>query len=619
MDAKQALPAGGATLHQTSTLPGVTPPPGMHRQPERRPPEPLPNGLRLTEFSTLPPCAHTNCLELPLGTTVTPLGIGGGALVYPATYYGRPAAAKVIQDGTIGGGENNDGGRAERGWLDRELRFLPYLSHDNVVAFRHYVHLPQRGVHVMVMERLSGSLEMSLRKMDRESMALTAPAFLSIVADVAVGLAYIHSLGLVHADIKPHNILLTHPDMYVAGADGSTRLQFPERSVAKLADFAVCLDSNNKNESVDLGHTPRFLAPECRQAATRRGDNDGGGSGGDVQQAMRPVPSRDMYALGMVLHELLTGIPPSATGRSRSWTALNAGGGLAAHDAAAEEAAAAAEADEAAAQAVAVANLVASNRGHGKTAAGAAAAAASRRCPLIHELPRAVELTCALLSADPAARPTATRVAALAGEMFHRAVEAAGGHAAGAAAIGRPGGGGRPGAAPTVSVPRPPVSPPPQSFPEGAGEGAAYKPQGTAWAATTAAACGGCTTAAAAAAAAACECNASTGSTAMEWPYVAPTGVLGPLVAVRPSSQRTWVTVAGEEVRPCRLPPEDPQATAAAGGAPPPKAAVMVTAAPPAPAVPADGPASPRPVVATPAGGGDDRHEAKSIVKVGSG
>lgn len=306
MDADRTDPTQGATHSQTVPQPGATSPPGTLQLPAQRPPTPLPNGLRLTGFSTLPPCAHTHCLELPLGTTVAPLGIGGGALVYPATYYGRPAAAKVIQDGSIGGGENNDGGVAERRWLDRELLFLPYLSHDNVVAFRHYAHLPQRGVHVMVMERLSGSLEMTLRRMDRDSVSLTAPAFLRIAADVAVGLAYVHSLGLVHADIKPHNILMTHPDTRVVGADGSPRLEFPDTSVAKLADFAVCLDTNNRNESVDLGHTPRFLAPECRRMTSRLGNSDGGGDGRrTVQAATHPSPARDMFALGMVLYELL--------------------------------------------------------------------------------------------------------------------------------------------------------------------------------------------------------------------------------------------------------------------------------------------------------------------------
>lgn len=572
MDADRTDPTQGATHSQTVPQPGATSPPGTLQLPAQRPPTPLPNGLRLTGFSTLPPCAHTHCLELPLGTTVAPLGIGGGALVYPATYYGRPAAAKVIQDGSIGGGENNDGGVAERRWLDRELLFLPYLSHDNVVAFRHYAHLPQRGVHVMVMERLSGSLEMTLRRMDRDSVSLTAPAFLRIAADVAVGLAYVHSLGLVHADIKPHNILMTHPDTRVVGADGSPRLEFPDTSVAKLADFAVCLDTNNRNESVDLGHTPRFLAPECRRMTSRLGNSDGGGDGRrTVQAATHPSPTRDMFALGMVLYELLIGVPQSTTSRSRSWTALTTDGRAAAAVAAAavDAATAAAEADEAAAAAAAVANLVASVRGHGGTAGAATAAGAPSRIRLVHELPRAVELTCALLSADPAARPTASRVAALAVEMFHRAVEAAGGHPvpwAGTPAGSGGGGGYYTGAAAFVGVSRPPVPPSPPPFPYGAPGGAAPIPRGAAWAAAPAVACALCR-----AAAAPCACGASTHSTARGWPYVTPPGVEGPPAAARPSSLGSLVTVAGEEaVRPSRLPPEDPMVTAAEMGASPP-------------------------------------------------
>jgi serine/threonine-protein kinase len=98
---------------------------------------------------------------------------------------------------------------------------------------------------------------------------------LNVIAQTAAGLAAAHLAGVVHCDIKPGNLLLTR--------DGRV----------KIADFGI---ANVAGGRADLGPgillgTPAYLAPELLAGAPA-------------------TPATDMYALGVVAYECLTGMPP---------------------------------------------------------------------------------------------------------------------------------------------------------------------------------------------------------------------------------------------------------------------------------------------------------------------
>ena len=90
---------------------------------------------------------------------------------------------------------------------------------------------------------------------------------------IAHGLAYAHSRGIVHRDIKPENILIA--------ADGTP----------KITDWGLGRAIGDTRQSSMIGYSPAYAAPE--QIAPRRYG--------------RPGPATDIYQLGMLLYEMLTG------------------------------------------------------------------------------------------------------------------------------------------------------------------------------------------------------------------------------------------------------------------------------------------------------------------------
>ncbi|MGH9065326.1 MAG: protein kinase domain-containing protein, partial [Acidimicrobiales bacterium] len=152
----------------------------------------------------------------------------------------------------------------------REAVAAARLGHPNVVAvFDTGTDGPDSFI---VMERVQG---VSLREvLDREG-ALAVDRAVGIGAQVAAALAFAHRAGLVHRDVKPANILVT--------ADG----------VVKVTDFGIAkavLDEDLTQTNATVG-TARYLAPE---------QIEGGPSSGRT----------DVYALGIVVYEMLCGRPP---------------------------------------------------------------------------------------------------------------------------------------------------------------------------------------------------------------------------------------------------------------------------------------------------------------------
>ena len=193
-------------------------------------------------------------------------GVGGMAHVYKAedVVLRRVVAIKVLRD------DLSDESNLVEQFL-REARAVAHLSHPNVVAV-HDVGSDWKR-HYMVLEHVAGEdLKYHIR--------LDAPFSLEHALDYAIqicaGVGHAHQHGLVHCDIKPQNILVT-PDGQV-----------------KVADFGISR-LLNATQPIETGAalfgTPHYFSPE--QA-----------------QGLPATPSSDVYSIGVLLFEMLTGRLP---------------------------------------------------------------------------------------------------------------------------------------------------------------------------------------------------------------------------------------------------------------------------------------------------------------------
>lgn len=198
------------------------------------------------------------------------VGRGGMGVIYQArqTSLDRDVAIKVI-DRTI----SSDKTFLDR--FDREAKALARLSHPNIVAVYDYGRTSD-GLAYLLMEYVHG---LNLREA-LQSMSIDAAYALEIMEAVAQSLEYAHSKGVVHRDIKPENILLSD--------DG--RIKLADFGIAKINDAALPERKITATNQV-LG-TAHYLAPE--QLSDRN----------EVDHRV------DIYALGVILYELLTGHLP---------------------------------------------------------------------------------------------------------------------------------------------------------------------------------------------------------------------------------------------------------------------------------------------------------------------
>lgn len=197
------------------------------------------------------------------------LGAGGMGAVYRARQRGldRLVALKILPPKFSG-----DPAFAER--FAREARTLARLNHPNIVD----VHdLGQTGqLYYFLMEFVDG---VSLRQM-LQAQRLSPRETLAIVAQVCEALEYAHGEGIVHRDIKPENILL----------DQKGRVKIADFGLSKLLDTATqAVQLTQPNHILGTMH---YMAPEQFENPTA-------------------VDHRaDLYSLGVVLYEMLTGELP---------------------------------------------------------------------------------------------------------------------------------------------------------------------------------------------------------------------------------------------------------------------------------------------------------------------
>lgn len=193
-------------------------------------------------------------------------GSGGMAVVYKAQdlALGRTVAIKILRPSLT----------SEPSFLNRfrqEARNVANLTHPNIVTL--YDVGQDGNTYYMVMEFVESQ---DLKKLIRASAPFPVERGLKIGIQICAGLGYAHRAGLVHADVKPQNILVDNNDN------------------VKITDFGIAQALSHTQPqsrmSVVWG-SPHYFSPE---------------------QAMGepPTPAADVYAIGIVIFEMLTGRLP---------------------------------------------------------------------------------------------------------------------------------------------------------------------------------------------------------------------------------------------------------------------------------------------------------------------
>ncbi|MEW6404385.1 MAG: protein kinase [Chloroflexota bacterium] len=194
------------------------------------------------------------------------LGSGGMADVFRARdlMLDRYVAIKVLRKDYSGNTDFQDRFR-------QEARAAANLSHPNIVTV-HDFGLFEDQLFI-VMEHVPGKdMKSWLRQRGRFRIEEAIP----LIVQACAGIGYAHRAGLVHCDVKPHNIIVT-PDQRI-----------------KVTDFGIAraLATIVPGERSDIvWGSPQYFSPEQAQGEA-------------------PSPASDVYSLGVVLYEMLSGTPP---------------------------------------------------------------------------------------------------------------------------------------------------------------------------------------------------------------------------------------------------------------------------------------------------------------------
>lgn len=192
-----------------------------------------------------------------------PIGTGGSSQVYTAhdLTLARQVAIKILDD-------RASAQEDLRRLFTKEGKALAQLSHPNVVAVHDVGEVDGRPF--IVMEHVEG---ISLKqRIERTGPLLLADA-VRIGTDIAKGLDFTHSRGIIHADLKPSNVLLDLEDK------------------PKICDFGIARTPQEDAETPQLFATAMYVSPER-------------------VEGKRASVASDVYGLGLILYEMLVGKPP---------------------------------------------------------------------------------------------------------------------------------------------------------------------------------------------------------------------------------------------------------------------------------------------------------------------
>ena len=197
------------------------------------------------------------------------LGQGGMGAVYKARQINlnRTVAVKIIKPTDVGDAEF-----AQR--FQREAQTMARLNHPHIVTI--YEFGRAADLFYLVMEYVEG---VTLRELI-QSRELNSEQALAIVPELCDALQFAHDQGIVHRDIKPENILV----------DRQGHVRIADFGLAKLLGGTT--DNGQLTRTGQVMGTPRYMAPE------------------QIEQPTEVDHRADIYSLGVVIYEMLTGQLP---------------------------------------------------------------------------------------------------------------------------------------------------------------------------------------------------------------------------------------------------------------------------------------------------------------------
>lgn len=197
---------------------------------------------------------------------ISKTGVGGMADVFKGedTLLGRPVAVKILHSNFAG-----DDDFVAR--FKREAQAAGKLSHPNIVSM--YDVGFDQGYHYIVMEYIEGE---TLKEYITRHERISIDNAVKFTIAIAEGLEHAHAMGIVHCDIKPHNVLITKQG----------RIKVTDFGIARAMNAGTTMMYTNS-----IMGSAHYLSPE--------------------QASGKPVNgSTDIYSLGAVLYEMLTGRVP---------------------------------------------------------------------------------------------------------------------------------------------------------------------------------------------------------------------------------------------------------------------------------------------------------------------
>jgi serine/threonine-protein kinase len=205
------------------------------------------------------------------------LGTGGMGTVYRATHLliDRPVAIKLLNPRYV-----EDEAAQVR--FRREARAAGRIQHTNAVTVTDFGRTSDGFVYI-VMELLEGR---TLRDVLAHDAPLDTARSVSMMLQIAAAVGAAHEAGVIHRDLKPANIFV------VQRKDAPPYIKVLDFGIAKLA--ADALDDDDTNTLTQVGAmigTPRYMSPEQCDGA-------------------KLTPASDVYSLGIILYEMLTGTTP---------------------------------------------------------------------------------------------------------------------------------------------------------------------------------------------------------------------------------------------------------------------------------------------------------------------
>jgi len=201
------------------------------------------------------------------------VGRGSTGTVYLShdAYYGRDVAIKVYN---IDAGGDEDKARIARKMFLSEAHLVGMLQHPNILPM--YDAGEENGYCYIVTEHVHGAR--TLAAYCRPDNLLRVDDVVELVYKCAKALHYAHSRGVIHRDIKPSNIMLT------------------QDSDVRIIDFGIALVSDSEISRIEgIAGSPSYMSPEQVQS---------------IDLSNRS----DLYSLGAVMYELLTGTRPFRAG-----------------------------------------------------------------------------------------------------------------------------------------------------------------------------------------------------------------------------------------------------------------------------------------------------------------